>query len=193
MVQGDWNMSLTKTEGDYIHQVNGETSSFPEESTLTLLPIQHPIQRDFSSNANRWNVTMTTHRHLVLWLQISGGVSPLPYMLSCIGTTLPFYWSWPILLQNPPGRCQENCINMNTVAHVMYRALSTQHIVSDSNLTLVHVIVYQLQCCLLQHTQLSLAVKWTPPTCITRHYNHEFFFCKFFKDTVCVLMPNIPK
>jgi hypothetical protein len=36
-------------------------------------------------------------------------------------------------------------------------------------------------------------VKWTPPTYITRHYNHEFFFFKFVKDTVYVLMTNVPK
>jgi len=35
MVRGEWNDAAHKKEGDYIHQVNGETSSFPEESTLT--------------------------------------------------------------------------------------------------------------------------------------------------------------
>jgi len=81
--------------------INGKTSSCPEQNTLTLLPIQQSIQWDFPSKVNWWNVMQNTHHHLVLWLQISGATPPLPYMLSCTGTTVPSSWSWPILLQNP--------------------------------------------------------------------------------------------
>ena len=124
---------------------------------------------------------------------MSRAVLPLPYMLSCTQTTLPFSWSWSILLWNPPGRCQENCINMNTALRIIHRALSTQHTVSDPNFAHSQVTVWQLQCCLPQYAQLSLAVKWTPPTSITRHYTHYFFFCKFVKDAAYLLTPNIPQ
>jgi hypothetical protein len=113
---------------------------FQKSPHWTLLHFQQPIQQDFSSKVNRRNVTLTTHRHLVLWLQMSGAAPPLPYMLSSTGTISPFYWSCPILLRNPPGRSQENRTNMNTVLHMIHRAISTQHTVSDPNFTLVQVM-----------------------------------------------------
>jgi len=173
MVRGDRNMQLTKTEGNYSHQVNGKTSSFPEESTLTPLPIQQPIQWDFSSKVNRWYVTLTTHRHLVLWLQMSGAVPPLPYMPLCTGTTLPFSWSWHILSRNPPARCQENCISIVIFLHMIHKALSMQHIVRDHNFTCSGNGLSNFSAvCRSMHSCHWL---WNghPPTYITRHYNHS--------------------
>jgi hypothetical protein len=82
--------------------------------------------------------------------------------------TLHFPWSWPILLQNPPGRCQENCISIIIVLYMIHTAVSTQPIVSDPNSALVQVTV-------LETSVLSAAVCTAVIGCEmdTPHKHHQ--------------------